>query len=133
MPTYSVPSSVQSLTVLTQLNAPRFSQETCHAFLKGAKAREFARELRYSTVESVLMLILGLPNPYPAIYAGVFALYRQSIIDKIVDYSDKFPGVYVKVIKSTYGTFFAVEPWVNTSKATISLTNTDTATEKVVN
>lgn len=132
MPTYTVQSDVKALSVVTRLVAPSFSQDTCHSFLKGAQAREFAKELRYSSVETALIIILGLPSIYTGIFAGVYTAYKQSIIDKIIDYSDLYPGVYVKTIKSSYGTFYAVEPWTDTTKATVTLTNSDSATERVL-
>ncbi|QUH20193.1 hypothetical protein [Alkaliphilus sp. B6464] len=131
MVTYSIPSRSDGITIITQLSAQRYGQETAHTFLKGAKAREFARGLRDSSVKSVLTLILGLTSVYTGIYAGVYTLYKQSIIDQIMDYSDTYPGVYIKVIDSTYGRFYAVEPWEDTSRATVSLVNSETTSERI--
>ncbi|MBF8984713.1 hypothetical protein IZY60_14310 [Lutibacter sp. B2] len=133
MLTYSISSSRKTLTVITELSAPRYSQKTCHSFLKGGETvREFAKGLRDGNIESVLKVVLGLASVDTGLFGGVFAMYKQGILDKIVDYSDKYPGVYVKVSTSQYGTFYKVEPWRDTTEANITLLNSGTSTEKVV-
>lgn len=127
---YTIPSSSEGITVITRLEAPQFGQDTAHSFVKEERAREFVRDMRDKGVRAAVIALLSISPGGP--FVGIYTAYKQSIMDKIVDYSDKYPGVYVKVIKSTYGTFYAVEPWTDTSKAYIELQNSDNASEKVV-
>ncbi len=146
-PRYSIPNTLyvtkgKNALMIKTLVAPRFSQQVDTYFLSPESAKTFAYKLVSSSNLTVVGNgIIGVTLGYVTnthvgtvytLASMLQGLAMNSVRDKILSLANSGKSVEVRVIKTSMsGTLYAVNSWNGTTIKT-NLTNTDTASEKVV-
>lgn len=146
-PRYSIPDTLyvtkgKNALMIKTLVAPRFSQQVDTYFLSPADAKTYAYKLVSSSNLSIVGNgIIGVTLGYitnahvGTVYtltAMLQGLAMNSVRDKILALANDGNSVEVRMVKTSMsGTLYAVNSWNGTTIKT-NLTNTDTASEKVV-